>query len=300
MDIKKITLLLVVSAFFISGADKKDAPKRDMNEIKAVLAKAPARQKAEQLKEINIVLVAGPKDHGENEHDYPLWQKRWKSLLTKPDVVIMIYPPPAPPPGIEKVKVDTAQEWPSKEQFKNADLIVMHTWGRWTEEKIADLRQYLSRGGGFVSVHPALITDKKFSGQLSELLGLAWEHGYSWYRYGQMNLKITAAEHPITLGLPETIPFLDEAYWSLKGDLNKVTVLATSIEKISKDSEKTKAQPMFWTYEYGKGRVFACILGHYTWTCDDAYFRLLVLRGMAWAAGESPYRFDPLVIRDIN
>jgi len=297
MDIKKITLLLLASVFFICGAVKKDAPKRDVEEIKAVLAKAPARPKAEQLKPLNIVLVAGPKDHGENEHDYPLWQKRWKKLLTRPEAVIAIFPPP--PPGTEKVKVDTAWEWPSKEQFKRADLIVMHTWGRWTEEKIADLKQYLLRGGGFVSVHPTLITDKKFSGQLSELLGLAWEHGYSWYRYGDMDLKITAAEHPICLGLPGTIRFLDEAYWPLKGDLSKVTVLATSDEKV-KDSEKTRAEPMFWTYEYGKGRVFACILGHYTWTCDDAYFRLLVLRGMAWAAGESPYRFDPLVIRKIK
>src|SRR5690606_6796201 len=28
----------------------------------------------------------------------------------------------------------------------------------------------------------------------------------------------------------------------------------------------------------------------------DPYFRIMLLRGMAWAAGESPYRFDPLVL----
>jgi hypothetical protein len=32
---------------------------------------------------------------------------------------------------------------------------------------------------------------------------------------------------------------------------------------------------------------------------DDPYFRILLLRGMAWAAGESPYRFDELVTRGI-
>jgi len=57
---------------------------------------------------------------------------------------------------------------------------------------------------------------------------------------------------------------------------------------------------MFYTYEYGKGRVFSCILGHYTWTFDDPYSRILLLRGMAWAAGESPYRFDRLVLRGIQ
>jgi type 1 glutamine amidotransferase len=54
---------------------------------------------------------------------------------------------------------------------------------------------------------------------------------------------------------------------------------------------------MFWTHQPGPGRVFGCVLGHYTWTFDDPYFRVLVLRGIAWAAGESPYRFDPLVLR---
>jgi type 1 glutamine amidotransferase len=36
-------------------------------------------------------------------------------------------------------------------------------------------------------------------------------------------------------------------------------------------------------------------LGHFTWTFDDPYFRTLLLRGIAWAGGASPYRFDPLI-----
>jgi type 1 glutamine amidotransferase len=43
---------------------------------------------------------------------------------------------------------------------------------------------------------------------------------------------------------------------------------------------------------HGKGRVFGCVLGHYAATFDDPFFRILLLRGMAWAAGESPYRWD--------
>ena len=64
--------------------------------------------------------------------------------------------------------------------------------------------------------------------------------------------------------------------------------------------EPTKDEPMFWTYERGKGRVFGCILGHFNWSFDDPYFRMLLLRGMAWAAHESPCRFDPLVLRGIE
>jgi type 1 glutamine amidotransferase len=47
-----------------------------------------------------------------------------------------------------------------------------------------------------------------------------------------------------------------------------------------------KPQPLMWTREQGKGHVFVCILGHYTWTFDDPLFRLLLLRGISWAGGQ--------------
>ena len=151
-------------------------------------------------------------------------------------------------------------------------------------------------------MHPAVIlpAGEDMVADATKLIGLAWEDGYTRWRHGAMDLKLAAPNHPICLGLPRVIHLLDEAYWPLKGDLNKVTVLATSEETISNDSQETRAEPMFYTHEYGKGRVFGCILGHYTWTFDDPYFRVLLLRGMAWAAGESPYRFDGLVLRGIS
>jgi type 1 glutamine amidotransferase len=55
-----------------------------------------------------------------------------------------------------------------------------------------------------------------------------------------------------------------------------------------------------WTFQKGKGRVFASILGHYTWTLDDSLFRLLVLRGIAWAAGADPATLEPLAVREAD
>jgi type 1 glutamine amidotransferase len=49
-----------------------------------------------------------------------------------------------------------------------------------------------------------------------------------------------------------------------------------------------------WARQTGKGRVFVSIPGHYTWTFDDPLFRLLLLRGIAWTAGESVDRFNEL------
>lgn len=308
-----VLIVTVVSSQNTSNLWAVEAPKpRSRSEVEAVLSKAPKPPARRQLRELDVVLVAFKKDHGPNEHDYPLWQKRWAVLLggkqSGQEKQVNLYGP-APKgkkkgvlSGAPKVKVSTANGWPSKEQFKTANLIVMFCYGQWNEQKLEDLEEFLSRGGGFVILHPAVIIPKgkNITNQVTKLIGLAWEYDYTRWRHGPMNLKITAPDHPICLGLPKSIHLLDEAYWPLKGDLSKVTVLATSDETISKDSQQTKPEPMFYIYEHRKGRVFNCILGHYNWTFDDPYFRILLLRGMAWTAGESPYRFDRLVLRGIS
>jgi len=308
-----VLTVMTVGLQIVSNILAAEAPQpRSRSEVEAVLAKAPKPPGRRELRELNIVLVAFKKDHGPNEHDYPFWQKRWAVLLggkkAGQEKQVNLYGPPPKGKqkrvlaGTPKVQVSTAYGWPSKEQFEKADLIVMFCYSQWDEQRLEDLERFLSRGGGFVLLHPAVIIPKgkDITDKVTKLIGLAWEDGYTRWRHGPMDLKIAALDHPICLGLPKTIYVLDEAYWPLKGDHDKVTVLATSDEAISKDSKQTKPEPMFYTYEYGKGRVFSCVLGHYTWTFDDPYFRILLLRGMAWAAGESPYRFDRLVLRGIQ
>ena len=72
------------------------------------------------------------------------------------------------------------------------------------------------------------------------------------------------------------------------GDESKIQMLATAIEE-------DKPRPMIWIFQPGKGRVFCSILGHYYATFDDPLFRAVLLRGIAWAAGEPGGRFDGLI-----
>jgi HEAT repeat protein/type 1 glutamine amidotransferase len=280
-------------------------PRRDLAEVSAVLARAPKAPTARDLRPLNVLLVANRKDHGPHEHDYPRWLERWKVLLggkaAGPGPVTMYGPtgdlPPSPAAGAAGVKVETAVGWPSAEQLGRADLLIafMGTGGIWDEAKLRDLKALLDRGAGFVALHSAVIAEKPHARPLADLLGLAWEGGFTQFRHGPLDLKIAAPDHPIARGLPDRLHFEDETYWPLVGDASRVTVLATA-EEPAPETGRLAPQPMFWTHTVGKGRVFSSILGHYSWTFDDPYFRLLVLRGMAWAAGESPYRFDPLAL----
>jgi type 1 glutamine amidotransferase len=239
--------------------------------VEAALTPKDAHARAEPPRALEIVLVATAQDHGPGEHDYPAWQARWRALLSQS-------------PGVH---VTTAQGWPAPEHWKRAGLIVLYFWNHsWSAEQLRELDAYLARGGGLVALHSAVISDKSPE-SLAQRLGLASQPERTKYRHGPLDLEITAPEaHPITRGL-RRVHFVDETYWPLFGDASKVDVLATAVEE-------GKPRPMVWTHRAGPGRVFCSVLGHYAWTYDDPLFRVMVLRGMAWAAGEPAGRFEPL------
>lgn len=282
-----ILLLLSVST---SAAEAPVAPDpRTRTEVDAVLKKAPAPIPEDKLRPLNILLLAGKKDHGKGEHDYPLWQKNWAPLVSK----------------LPKVKVDTAFDWPKPEQIKAADLMVcfLHPVDDnkvcWNDAMLKDVDSILERGGGVVLLHWAIGPTKDQVEKFGERFGLAYTA--AGYRHGPIELKITAgADNPITRGFPPTLQFFDEAYFPILGDASKVTVLA-SVDEFPKPGAPAKENyPQIWTKQHAKGRAFSMIPGHYNWSFNDPFFRLLLLRGMAWAAGEPEQRFDALALDGVE
>lgn len=104
------------------------------------------------------------------------------------------------------------------------------------------------------------------------------------YRHGSRELTANAAvEHRITRG--RATRFVGQIYSPMIGDVENVTVLATA-------EEEGEPRPMLWTFRRGQGRVFGSVPGHYTHTLHDPLFRILILRGLAWTAGEDVRRME--------
>ena len=243
-----------------------EPPPRSRQEIEAALKNSPPLPKG--LKPLQIVLCAGPKDHGPGEHDYPLWQKRWSKLL----------------PLAEKVSVTTADIWPSTEQLQRSDVIVFYSDNPgWNANRAKQLDAFLAQGGGLVFLHYAVDGHEDAEG-LAQRIGLAWRGGQSKFRHGPLDLQLHA--HPLSAGLGK-VGFIDESYWNLVGDERNIELLASG-------AEENASKPLLWTRQQGKGRVVVSIPGHYTWTFDDPLFRLLILRGIAWSAHESIDRLAEL------
>jgi putative heme-binding domain-containing protein len=250
--------------------EQQPPPPRKFREVEAVLAGAV---RLAQKPNVHVVLVSGPKDHGLGEHDYPAWQKAWRRLLEMDD----------------SVRVTIAEPWPTAEDLRSADVLVFYQQGSWTPDRARDVDAYLRRGGGLVYIHFAVDGGADGAG-FAERIGLAWQGGRAKWRHGPLDVEfVPRSEHPIARNL-DHVHFHDESYWNLVGSTDHVKLLATGIEE-------GQPQPLFWTHEPKiGGRVFVSIPGHFAWTFDDPIFRILLLRGIAWAAEEPVDRFNALVL----
>jgi hypothetical protein len=238
---------------------------------RAEIAPFIASANATSSKPMRILLCAGPKDHGVDEHDYPVWLDRWSKLLALAD----------------NVTIATHMGFPTADQLAKSDVAVFYSANPgWDTNTAKILDEYQKRGGGLVYLHYG-IEGGKDPMAFAERAGLAFSA--SAFRHGPMDLVFKDTTHPITHGFSR-LNFLDESYWALKGDPKRVHDLADSVED-------GQPRPQVWTLERDKARVFACIPGHYMWTFDDPLYRVLVLRGIAWAAGEQDVnRFNELAL----
>ncbi|MEX2595255.1 MAG: ThuA domain-containing protein [Anditalea sp.] len=246
-------------------------PMKNASEVNAVLKNSSTLPtKNEDSKLLKLLWVSGPKDHGPDEHDYPLQQERWTQLLSLAD-------------NIELINVS---QWPSPEQFNEADVIVFYwNYPEFNEENGKQLDVFLQKGGGLVYLHYAVdATDNPKA--LADRIGLAWKGGSSKFRHGRVELDFKDKKHPITKGFENAV-FHDETYWQLVEGTKKINVLATA-------KEEGIDVPILWTTSEGKGRIFVSILGHYNWTFDDPLFRILILRSIAWTGNQSTDRFNDL------
>ena len=203
-----MTFLLTEPPHMPATTRGKPPPPRTRAEVRAVLAGAPSPP--EKTRPIRVVLVAGRKDHGPGEHDYPAWQKAWKELLAAAD----------------DIDRRTAWDWPTADDLKTADVLVFYQQGTWTPDRARDMDAFLDRGGGLVYVHYAVDGGTDAPG-FAQRIGLAWQGGRSKFRHGPLELGFeTGDRHPIGRNFGK-VKFTTRATGSSSATRRRCDVLAT-------------------------------------------------------------------------
>ena len=179
---------------------------------------------------------------------------------------------------------------------------------RWPDALKRSFEQYVSSGGGVISVHAA---DNAFAGWVAfnEMVGVGgWRNrteqaGPYWYeRDGKLvsdstpgragshgrrvPFQVTVREpnHPITKGLPRVWMHQgDELYARLRGPGKNMTVLATAFSDPS-NAGSGRDEPQLMVLSFGKGRIFHTTWGHDITALSSVDFVVTFQRGTEWAA----------------
>lgn len=202
-----------------------------------------------------------------------------------------------------------------KPNFSSYDLVVLDYNGdSWPEEVNRHFQKYVYDGGGVVVYHAA---DNAFANwpEYNEICALGgWENRNEksgpyvyWHdghlikdlspgpggSHGRQHAYVLTArsdDHPIMKGLPrQWLHAQDELYDRMRGPGNIKTCLYTAYSDKSTGGSG-REEPLIFTVDYGKGRIFHTMLGHAGATVEDcpamqcAGFQITLLRGAEWAA----------------
>ena len=142
-----------------------------------------------------------------------------------------------------------------------------------------NLASFVEKGGGLVLVHFACGAFQEFKDDFVKLGGRVWNPKMRGHDpFGTFAVKILKPDHPAVAGVDD-FETTDELYTCLDGK-TPVEVLATSVSKIDK-----KTYPMVFVFNYGKGRVYHCPLGHDVASLRNEPVAELFRKGTAWVTG---------------
>jgi uncharacterized protein len=140
-----------------------------------------------------------------------------------------------------------------------------------------NLAAFVRDGKGLAVSHLSSASFKEWD-EFRKLCGRYWVMGKSGHGPRSVfKARIANKDNPITQGLAD-FEADDELYAKLQGDA-PITVL---VEADSDWSKKT--EPLVFTVEYGKGRVFHDALGHDGKALSNPVAQKLLQRGCEWAA----------------
>jgi type 1 glutamine amidotransferase len=242
---------------------------------------------------------------GQNNHNWPVSHVVLKQILENSGLFTVDF---AITP---KSKEDMSRFIPD---FKSYQVVILDYNGdAWPEETRKRFLEYAKNGGGIVVYHAAnnAFTEWK---EFNEIIGLGgWGNRdeksgpYVYWKDGKLfkdnspgsggshgaqhEYVLTARDkkNPVMAGLPETWKHAqDELYDRLRGPGN-ITALYTSFSDKEKGGSG-REEPLIFTVNYGKARIFHTALGHAGSTAENntamqcTGFQVTLLRGCEWAA----------------
>lgn len=178
--------------------------------------------------------------------------------------------------------VGSAEVLANDANLKNVDVIYLMLYNARTptlsDKGKENLLAFVRGGKGLVVTHLSSASFKEWP-EFKALCGRVWVMGTSGHGPRSVFKAVVVDKtSPITAGVGD-FDQDDELYAKLQGDA-PIHVLLQADSDWSK-----KTEPLAFTLDYGKGRVFHHTFGHDSKAISTPEVKTLIVQGTAWAAG---------------
>jgi type 1 glutamine amidotransferase len=232
----------------------------------AALALPTGSNAADAVKKIRVLLVTG--DDAAPSHNWAEVSQAIKETLTTT--------------GRFDVRLcEDAGVLDSTTSLERYDLIFLHLYNAKTptlsDSAKENLLQFVKGGKGLAVSHLSSASFKEWP-EFGKLCGRYWVMGKSGHGPRSVfKVRVANKDDAITKGLAD-FEADDELYAKLQGDV-PINVLVEADSDWSKQTE-----PLAFTLDYGKGRVFHEAFGHDGKAVRNPSVQKLIQRGCEWAA----------------
>jgi len=190
----------------------------------------------------------------------------------------------------------------SAESLRPYDVLIVNYCGpRWSVATEKAVEDFVRAGKGMVVIHAAdysfgdlpVLTENMGNSKVRQkpwmewrkMVGARWSEDEPKTGHGARHAyRVTwkTPDHPVARGLETEFLLSDELYHNFRVEPG-IQVLATAFD--AKEKRGTgKEEPLIWTVNYGKGRVFHTALGHDVDAMQAPGFVASYARGVEWAA----------------
>jgi type 1 glutamine amidotransferase len=193
------------------------------------------------------------------------------------------------------------------ETLKGFNLVIFYTTMDLTEEGsdgnppmsktgVAELKEWISNGGGFMGYHCATDTFHGKGGEVTpyvELIGGEFlTHGAQF----RGTVKVVDETHPAMAATPQDWKINDE--WYIFKNLNKknmhvLAVLDPGTARRTQEKYDIPNYPITWVSTLGNGRIYYNGQGHREDVWADEDFQQTVVAAATWAMGQGDAQAEP-------
>ncbi len=199
--------------------------------------------------------------------------------------------------GLFDVRFRTDMELVTKQKLRGNrknldyfDAVMFYTQGDLEigEEQKADLMRFVREDGKAILVaHSGTDSFRETWPEYIDMVGGAFIN-HPWHQ--KIRVRVEDRKHPVTKHFAESFEITDEIYQVDRYDRSKVRVLMSldtaSVDMTKRGVRRTDGDfALAWVREFGKGRVFTCLLGHRNEVWDTPEIQQMWLEGFRWAVG---------------